>query len=105
MITDYLGFGIENAVSRKRLEHLSGFDDRKNRDLILHARFKGHIIINIGDGLGYFKLESYKTRKRDHTPEETAAMLRQYRATQSRGKAILGSNKPLERELKHLGLL
>ena len=54
-ITDYIGIGQENAVTREQLQIRSGIkDDRKIRKLIEQARFEGIPIINNQDGSGYY---------------------------------------------------
>lgn len=57
-ITDFIEIiprGHENAISRIRLEELTGYSDRINRDMIMKARNSGVIILNLEDGKGYFR--------------------------------------------------
>lgn len=54
-IADYIPYGHENAINRRLLEQITGFDDRYNRQLIMKARNEGAVILNMEDGKGYFQ--------------------------------------------------
>ena len=53
-IADYIPFGKDNAISRKRLSEITGLSDRKLRELIALER-RNTIIINLSNGQGYFQ--------------------------------------------------
>lgn len=52
-ITDYIGHGRENAVTRSRLAEITGLGDRTIRELISQAR-RDTVIINLQNGKGYY---------------------------------------------------
>lgn len=54
-IEDYIPFGIDNAIRREELVKLTGLSDNKIRMHIASATRKGVLIINLGDGSGYFR--------------------------------------------------
>ena len=90
-IEDLIPFGKDHAINRERLEMLTGYTDRVNRQLIEDARTRGAVIINDQDGSGY-----YQTAE----PEDIA---RQWRQNQSRAMAILKQQKALRNKLKAAG--
>jgi hypothetical protein len=53
-ISDYIPFGKDNAISRKRLSEITGLSDRKLREVIALER-RNTIIINLSNGQGYFQ--------------------------------------------------
>ena len=53
-IADYIPFGKDNAISRKRLSKITGLSDRKLREVIALER-RNTIIINLSNGQGYFQ--------------------------------------------------
>lgn len=53
-IADYIPFGKDNAISRKRLSEITGLSDRKLREVIALER-RNTIIINLSNGQGYFQ--------------------------------------------------
>ena len=53
-IVDYIPFGKENAISRKRLSQITGLKDRDLREAISKAR-RETVIINLSNGQGYFQ--------------------------------------------------
>lgn len=52
-ITDYIGRGRENAVTRSRLAELTGLGDRTIREMIAQER-RETVIINLQNGDGYY---------------------------------------------------
>ena len=54
-IIDYIPVGHENAVSREYLVSITGYSDRKVRDMIEKACTREHPILNMQDGKGYFR--------------------------------------------------
>ncbi len=54
-IVDYIPYGRNNAIKRRKLEELTGLSDRHNRELIMKARNQGTLILNMEDGKGYFR--------------------------------------------------
>lgn len=54
-ITDYIPFGHDNAISRKKLAQLTGLEDASMRKMIMRARLEGSVIIPRFDGGGYFQ--------------------------------------------------
>lgn len=53
-IVEYIPFGRENAISRKRLGQVTGLGDRDLREAISRAR-RETVIINLSNGQGYFQ--------------------------------------------------
>lgn len=51
-IVDFIQYGHDNAITRESLCILTGFTDREVRDAINKSE---DLIINLGDGRGYFK--------------------------------------------------
>ena len=54
-IATVIPYGMENAVTRTELQHITGYSDRKVRDLIETAQCSGIPILNLQNGKGYFK--------------------------------------------------
>ena len=54
-IIDFIPYGYENAISRRRLANLTRLDDTAMRHLIQDARLKGELILPRYDGGGYFR--------------------------------------------------
>lgn len=52
-ISDYIPFGKDNAISRKKLEKVTGLSDRDIREEIAMAR-RNTVILNLSNGQGYF---------------------------------------------------
>lgn len=63
-ITDFIGTGRENAVTRGELVAILNLPDRTIRRLIQEARDRGEIIINAQDGAGYYMSEDLGEIKR-----------------------------------------
>ena len=53
-IEQYIPFGEENAISRKRLAQITELNDRKLREAISRAR-RDTVILNLSNGQGYFR--------------------------------------------------
>lgn len=101
MITDYIGTGRENAVSRPLLRTVTGMKDRTLRNAIEQARHDGAVIINDQSGAGYYVIPD----KPEYTKDELDAMLWQYRQNDRRAKSVLHYQKHLKRRLKAAGRL
>lgn len=86
-ILDHIPMGKANAVTRRELCSRLSLPDRTIRKLIEVERGKGAIIINDGDGEGYYQ------------SEELEDMLAQYRTNNSRAKSILKQQKFLRRRI------
>lgn len=84
-------FGRENAVSRSVLADRLGLTDRETRKLIERARRSGSIILNSGDGRGYWQ------------STDLDEIQRAYRQETSRAMAILTTRKTLRDYLKAAG--
>ena len=73
-ITDFIGIGRENAVTRGELVAILNLPDRAVRRLIQEARERGEIIINTQDGTGYYRSEDLGDLKRQYTANHRRAM-------------------------------
>jgi len=89
-ITEHIGVGKQNAVTRAELVAAMGVCDRAVRNLIEDARREGTIIINTGDGKGYYLSDDVEDLKR------------QYKLNQSRAMSVLVQQKFLRRRIKEL---
>lgn len=76
-ISDYIPFGKDNAISRKKLEKVTGLSDRDIREEIAMAR-RNTVILNL-HGQGYFQpIEG----------EEDELVIKYYKQESSRLKRI-----------------
>ena len=87
-ITDFIGIGRENAVTRGELMALLNLPDRTIRRLIQEARDRGEIIINAQDGAGYYMTN------------ELGEMKRQLNLNYSRALSVLRQQKHLMRKIR-----
>ena len=92
-ISNYIGYGAENAITRAELCGRTGWNDRKVRQAIEDARHDGEIIINRQDGKGYYK------------PVLITDIEKQYAQNERRAKSILNYQKHLRKALKDAGRL
>jgi biotin operon repressor len=92
-ITDLLGVGEANAVSRVELASRAGMSDRKMRAAIQQAREDGELILNAQNGAGYFLAST----------DDLNAIERQYRQDTARALSILKRRKAMRRLLKEAG--
>ena len=77
-ISDYIPFGKDNAISRKKLEKVTGLSDRDIREEIAMAR-RNTVILNLSNGQGYFQpIEG----------EEDELVIKYYKQESSRLKRI-----------------
>lgn len=76
-ISDYIPFGKDNAISRKKLEKVTGLSDRDIREEIAMAR-RNTVILNLSNGQGYFPIEG----------EEDELVIKYYKQESSRLKRI-----------------
>ena len=53
-VINHIPVGRENAVTRQKLEALTGNNDRTNRQAILEARSRGIKIVSSSSGKGYY---------------------------------------------------
>lgn len=56
-LLDAIPIGHANAIRRRDLCARLGTSDRLVRRMIEQARTDGHLILNIGDGRGYFQVD------------------------------------------------
>ena len=87
-ITDFIGVGRENAVTRDRLVAALNLPDRTVRRLIQEARDRGEIIINAQDGAGYYM------------SNDVGEMKRQLALNKSRALSVLRQQKHLRRKIR-----
>lgn len=87
-IIEFIPFGKENAISRRKLRDLSGMPDRVMRKEIEKARSE-YAILNAQDGSGYFR----------PTPEERPLVERWLRQERSRCRAVEQSTRGAEKFL------
>lgn len=87
-ITDFIGTGKENAVTRGELVAILNLPDRQVRKLIQEARDRGEIIINAQDGAGYY------------LSDDVGELKRQYRLNRSRAMSVLRQQKYLRRKIR-----
>ena len=95
-IADYLCEGIENPISRKRLEATTGYCDRVNRESLEVIR-PDVPIVNLQDGNGYFIATE--------DDADLQAALRQYNREFGRAMKILRGQKAVKRLLHTHGQL
>lgn len=91
-IEDFLMTGKENAVSRSWLSESLCLPDRTIRRLIQEARDRGALIMNAGDGTGYY------------ISDDIGEIHRQYRVDKSRALSILKRLKTMRQMLKDAGV-
>jgi len=89
-ILDHIGYGKAQAVTRRELCSRLSLPDRTIRKLIEIERNKGAIIINDGDGDGYYQSDKLED------------MLAQHRTNKNRAMSILRQQKHLSRRIKEL---
>jgi len=90
-IENYIPVGRENAVSRIRLSEITGLSDRGNRREIEQARCRGVIIINLQDGVGYYR------------SDDVDEMHKQYKQNENRAMSVLVQQKFLRSRLRAAG--
>lgn len=91
-VTDYIGIGHENSITREDLCKLTNLTDREVRECISVAR-RNVPILNLQDGCGYFV----------PTKKEVAYLRKYIRQETKRAKSIFWSMRAARRELKKLG--
>ena len=89
-ITDFIGTGRENAVTREQLSVLLNLPDRTIRRMIAEARNEGELIINSQDGTGYY------------ISDDLGELNRQYKTNRSRALSILRQQSHLRRKIEEL---
>lgn len=89
-IMTYIGVGREAAITRRELVRLTSLPDRTVREQIEAARRNGELIVNAGDGAGYY------------ISDDIGELTRQYRMNESRAMSILVQQKFLRRRIKEL---
>ena len=87
-ITDFIGTGRENAVTRSELVAILNLPDRTIRRLIQEARDRGEIIINAQDGAGYYM------------SNDLGEMKRQLALNNSRALSVLRQQTHLRRKIR-----
>ena len=88
-ITSYIPYGKENAIPRHKLVEITGFTDRKVRELIALER-RNHVILNVQDGKGYYI----------PLPEEKADVKKFIKQETHRAKSIFWSLRAAKRAIK-----
>ena len=83
--------GKASPISRQALCDKTGLSDRAVRKLISEARAYGYVILNDGDGRGYYQ------------SDDIADIERQYNRETSRAMTILVARKVLREKLKEAG--
>ena len=78
-ILDFIPEGKSNAIKRSGLATLTGLTDRNIRDAIANSSDREHLIINLGDGRGYFI----------PTPDDMNDVLHVYETEHKRAISIL----------------
>lgn len=73
-ISRLIHFGKENAIDRYTLADITGLTDRQVRYAIAEARKKGKIIINTGDGKGYYQSDDIDEIEREYRKERKRAL-------------------------------
>lgn len=53
-VLNFIGYGKEEAITRKNLCNKTGLTDRKVREYIEELRNDGYFIVNDSDGIGYY---------------------------------------------------
>ena len=91
-IEQYIPFGEENAISRKRLAQITELNDRKLREAISRAR-RDTVILNLSNGQGYFRPIEGK---------EDDLVVRYYKQEESRLKRIGWSLLATRRRVKEI---
>lgn len=86
-ITNFIGAGKENAVTRGELVAILNLPDRQIRRMIQEARERGEIIINAQDGTGYYM------------SDDVGELKRQYAANHSRAMSVLRQQTYLRRKI------
>jgi len=87
----YLGFGKENATSRRLLCTLMGLSDGRLRQIIAAARAQGYFICSLTDGRGYYRTDDIEE------------IYRQYKDDISRATAIMARCRKAEEFLRKAG--
>lgn len=90
-LAQLIPFGKENAISRRQLSESLGMHDRRVRKSIEKARSDGLMIVNLGDGSGYYQTDDL---------DEIA---KQYRKDTARAMSVLSRRKPMRHLLKAAG--
>ncbi len=83
--------GKDNAVTRDGLRNLTGMSDRAVRKMIESARGYGYLILNDGDGKGYYQSTN---------PDEWE---KHYHRETARALSVLRTRKCIRQKLKELG--
>lgn len=90
LIAHFREAGKDAAISRRRLAELLDVPDRSLRKIIEEARNDGYMIINDGDGRGYFLAATSSEIERHFRQENARAMsiLRRLKAARTRLKEV-----------------
>ena len=90
-IERFIPEGKANAISREVLATRLGLTDRQVRRMIEEARERGELIVNDGDGEGYY------------LASDIGQIERQYRKDRARALAVLKRLKTMRQKLKEAG--
>lgn len=91
MLEAAIPHGRRNAITREALAAKLGMSDRQMRKAIEDARYAGLVILNAGDGIGYFQSDNI------------AEIEQQYKTDRSRAISVLYRCKVMRRILKEAG--
>ena len=89
-ITEFIGVGRENAVTRRELANILHLPDRTIRRLIADARNSGELIVNDGSGDGYY------------ISDDLGELYKQLSTNRRRALSILQQQKHLWRRIAEL---
>lgn len=91
MLATAIPYGRRNAITRQALAAKLGMNDRTARKAIEEARAAGLLILNDGDGRGYYQ------------SEDLSEIEKQYRMDHSRALSVLARCKSMRNILKEAG--
>lgn len=89
-ITKFLGYGVDNAVSRADLSRILNLPDRQVRRLIAMARDRGELIVSSPYGDGYY------------LSDDEGELKRQYRTNRSRALSILRQQRHIRNQIEEI---
>lgn len=92
-VLKFIPVGRKHAISRERLVHATGMNDRNVRDAIHHAR-RVIPIINLSNGGGYYIPDM-------NNPEDVKALIRFVRQEESRLKSVGWALKTARQTLRN----
>lgn len=91
-VLNFIGYGKNEAITRKSLCNKTGFTDRQVREYIEELRNDGYFIVNDSDGIGYYQCT------------DVAMVLKYYWAEWRRAISILARLKKMRKWLVDNGI-